>query len=70
MKKVTIIGAGNMGGAIARGLARHKDKYGLTVTAAHPGTLEKYSASGIQATLDNRAAVSGDMYSFFITAQK
>ena len=23
-----------MGGAIARGLARHKDKYGLTVTAA------------------------------------
>lgn len=58
MKKVTIIGAGNMGGAIARGLARHKDQYGLTVTAAHTSTLEKYSASGIQATLDNRAAAA------------
>lgn len=58
MKKVAIIGAGNMGGAIARGLARHKDRYRLTVTAAHTGTLEKYSASGIQATLDNRAAAA------------
>ena len=47
-----------MGGAIARGLARHKDQYRLIVTAAHTGTLEKYSASGIQATLDNRAAAA------------
>jgi len=53
---ITIIGAGNMGGAVALGLHRLAKDVSLTVTTAHAATLEKYSALGIAVTLDNVAA--------------
>ena len=43
--EITIIGAGNMGGATALGLARYGKGISLTVTAAHERTLEKYNPS-------------------------
>ena len=59
MKNIAILGAGNMGGAVALGLHRHAPEYSLTVTAAHALTLEKYAALGMKTTLDNAAAASG-----------
>lgn len=56
--KVTIIGAGNMGGAIAEGLVKAGRKPAdITVTAAHSSSLEKFAAKGIICTTDNREAV-------------
>lgn len=56
--KVTVIGAGNMGGAIAEGLVRAGRKpEDITVTAAHSSSLEKFAARGIICTTDNKAAV-------------
>lgn len=52
--KITIIGAGNIGGATAMGL---KAPYELTVTARTRKTLEKFEGSGIRTTLDNIEAV-------------
>jgi pyrroline-5-carboxylate reductase len=57
--KISIIGAGNMGGAVALGLHRLAKDVTLTVTTAHASTLEKYTAQGINATLDNVAAAEG-----------
>ena len=53
--KITIIGAGNIGGATALGLwnAGVKD---ITVTARHSSTLEKFASRGISTSLDNVAA--------------
>ncbi len=59
---VAIIGAGNMGGAVAIGLHRFAPEYSLTVTTAHASTLEKYAALGIRTSLDNvAAALSADV---------
>ena len=55
--KITIIGAGNIGGAVAIGLARAKDAHRITVTARHASSLEKFIPYGIQTATDNRAAV-------------
>ena len=55
--KITIIGAGNIGGAVAIGLARAKDAHRITVTARHASSLEKFISYGIQTATDNRAAV-------------
>lgn len=57
--KISIIGAGNMGGAVALGLHSLAKDVTLTVTTAHASTLEKYAALGINATLDNVAAAEG-----------
>ncbi len=54
--KIAIIGAGNMGGAVALGLQRFAKDISLTVTTAHASTLEKYVALGMDATLDNVSA--------------
>ena len=51
--KIAIIGAGNMGGATALGLSRFCPGVEITVTAKHRETLEKYTAIGLHATLDN-----------------
>ena len=63
MKRICIIGAGNMGGAIAAGIAGNPEfpSENLTVTAKTQATLDRISAScpGIRTTLDNRTAVSG-----------
>ena len=55
--KITIIGAGNIGGAVAIGLARSKDGPEVTVTARHASSLEKYMSYGIRTSTDNRGAV-------------
>lgn len=61
MNKIAIIGAGNMGGAVALGLHRFGKDVSLTVTTAHAETLRKYTKVGISATLDNlEAATSAD----------
>lgn len=57
--KVAIIGAGNMGGAVALGLHRLARSVSLTVTTAHAATLERYASLGISTMLDNAAATAG-----------
>lgn len=61
--KITIIGAGNMGGAIARGLASGTivDAKDITVTAHTQKTLDKLAADipSINTTLNNLEAAKG-----------
>ncbi|MBQ2132605.1 MAG: NAD(P)-binding domain-containing protein, partial [Bacteroidales bacterium] len=61
--KITIIGAGNMGGAIARGLAKGSifSDNDITCTAKSIATLEKLRATNPGFTLltDNQQAVKG-----------
>ena len=59
--KVTIIGAGNMGGATALGLAKAGRVVpgDITVTARHESTLEKFKEAGIRTCLSNVEAVRG-----------
>ena len=57
--KIAIIGAGNMGGATALGLAAALPDARITVTAKHAETLQKFAARGLQTTQDNLAAASG-----------
>lgn len=56
--RIAIIGAGSIGGATAFGLkaAGFDD---MVVTARHETTLEKFSAKGIETSLDNKKAVQG-----------
>lgn len=60
---LTIIGAGNMGGAIARGLAQGTivSASDITVTAHTQATLDRLQADvpGLHTTLDNRQAAEG-----------
>ena len=56
---IAIIGAGNMGGATALGLAGALPDARITVTAKHAATLEKFAARGLQTSLDNVAAAAG-----------
>ena len=51
--KIAVIGAGNMGGATALGLAAACPEIGITVTAKHAATLEKFAARGLGTSLDN-----------------
>lgn len=53
---VAVIGAGNMGGAVALGLHRFAPEITLTVTTAHPQTLEPYAKLGIRTSDSNRQA--------------
>ncbi len=55
---IAIIGAGNMGGATALGLAQAFPDARVTVTAKHAATLEKFAARGLQAAPDNRSAAA------------
>ena len=58
--KICIIGAGAMGGAVARGLvAGGYDPSLITVTAPHAATLEPFAALGISTTTSNVAAIRG-----------
>ena len=55
--KITIIGAGNMGGALARGWAGTR-MHRVTVTARSEETLARYAGiTGICTSLDNVSAV-------------
>lgn len=58
--KITIIGAGAMGGAIAEGMAKKgmaKDG-NLTVTALHQTTLDKFTPLGINTSTENSSAIA------------
>lgn len=57
--KIAIIGAGNMGGATARGLVEKEalKPEEITVTAAHFNKLESLQALGMNTTLNNIEAV-------------
>ena len=61
--KVTIIGAGNIGGSLAVGLAGQG--VGITVTARHQKSLAKYRKYGINTSLDNCEAISGADFVFY-----
>ena len=57
--KITVIGAGNMGGSAALGFAGCGAVPApcITVTARHESSLERFKACGIRTTTDNRSAV-------------
>jgi len=57
--RITIIGAGNMGGASAIGIAKAGiiASSDITVTAKHQSTLDKFVPYGINTSLDNVEAV-------------
>lgn len=56
--KICLIGAGNLGGAVARGLVRGGvPAEDITLTASRSTTLEKFSADGFCTTPDNAEAV-------------
>ena len=57
--KITIIGAGNMGGSTALGFAGSGAVPAscITVTARHETSLDKFRACGLRTTTDNRSAV-------------
>ena len=61
--KVAIIGAGNMGGAIARGLVKSSgfNPGDITLANPHPAKLEAVAAEapGINITTDNKVAIKG-----------
>lgn len=61
--KIAIIGAGSMGGAIARGLAKVADDGGYDITVSNPsqGKLDRLKAEcpTVSVTADNRQAASG-----------
>ena len=59
--KVSVIGAGNMGGAVARGLVNSGKvpAEDITLTAGHKESLESYAPQGFVLTTDNASAVSG-----------
>lgn len=59
--KIAIIGAGNIGGAMARGLVAKgaAEPSSLTLTTAHEQSLAKYAGLGCNLTLDNKAAARG-----------
>ena len=65
--KLTIIGAGNMGGALALGLTSSEAVNGadITVTARHTSSLEKFKSSGIITSTDNVSAVIGSDIVFY-----
>lgn len=54
--KISIIGAGAMGGAIAEGLIRNGQANDLTISNPHPEKLEPFALKGASITTDNPAA--------------
>ncbi len=59
MKKIAIIGAGNLGSAIANGLLKSdfKNKMELILTRRNVNKLKKFSSENIEITSDNKYAV-------------
>lgn len=57
--KIAIIGAGNVGGATAIGLMKAgTGEVTITATARHKATLTKFRGTGVETSLDNKAAAS------------
>lgn len=65
--KLTFIGAGNIGGAAAVGLARFSsvNAGSIVVTARHEKSLKRFAKSGIRTSLDNVEAVKGSDIVFY-----
>ena len=65
--KITLIGAGNIGGATALGFAScgALSPSDITVTARHAASLEKFAARGLRTSTDNRKAVRDADLVFF-----
>ena len=65
--KITIIGAGNIGGATALGFAGCGaiSPSDITVTARHAASLERFAARGLRTSTDNREAVDDADIVFF-----
>lgn len=59
--KLTVIGAGNMGGALVKGWCRSGMAGDITVTAHTEATLQRFTSlyPGLSATTDNEKAVEG-----------
>lgn len=64
MKKITIIGAGNLGTALARGMQK-SGQYEVCITGRKAIKLEKFKSEGISVAVDNRAAIMGADYVVF-----
>ena len=64
--KIAILGAGSIGGALARGLFRFSGTVpaDITVTAGHAESLAAFREKGLRATCDNLEAVQGADYVF------
>lgn len=64
--KITVIGAGNIGGALASGLAKSGRiaPSEITVTAKHAESLLRFEAEGLSTSLDNAEAVRGADFVF------
>ena len=60
-KKITIIGAGNMGGAIARGLIQNKIISGKSITTSDPSSekLREVEKFGVRISSDNKKSIQG-----------
>ncbi len=59
MKKVAIIGCGNLGRSIAEGLLQSNGEYQITATRRNTKAIEDLAQQGVEVTSDNRAAVDG-----------
>ena len=59
--KIAVVGAGNMGGAVARGLVKAgaAQAADVTVSDLSDAVLQRFSSSGYNVTHDNAAAVRG-----------
>jgi len=57
--KIAVIGAGNIGGAAAKGLAASGSGHEITVTTAHAESLRKFEGVGVTPSLDNISAAKG-----------
>lgn len=55
---IAIIGAGNLGQALARGFSNHFSKEKIVLTRRHVARLEKLADQGFATTDDNQAAVT------------
>jgi len=62
VQALTILGAGNIGGAIARGLVASGliEAANVTLTRRHPDRLNELAEEGFQTTCDNNAAVAAN----------
>lgn len=59
--KISVIGAGAMGGAMVEGFVKcgMLAAADITVSAPHEATLERFKSLGVNVTTDNKAATAG-----------
>ena len=67
---ITILGTGNLGEAIAKGLAKDFGESSITLTRRHLGKLDHLKEKGFNVTSNNKEAVSGATYIFLCVQPK